>query len=160
MSLNYPDLPNSKFPNEIDNDINRKENPTTDDLVLVQQCYSLMASGDISGAYKIIEQNPQLKDAQLSAYDYNKLRDAVIAMERWYQTGIQEYLAENAKQIVFSENPPDNQMLGDVWMKIVAQASEASQMEVEMYHCTTTGRYEKVSIGTSVSIDEIDGGTY
>ena len=84
MSEKYPDLSGTNFPGEIDT-FTKKTDPSSETVLWVQKCYAKMAAGDIQGAYDIIEAHPELKDSQLSALDYNKLRDAVIAMQRWYQ---------------------------------------------------------------------------
>ena len=50
-----------------------------------------------------MDAHPELKDSQLSALDWNKLRDAIIAIERWYQENYQEYLANNTVRL--NNNP-------------------------------------------------------
>lgn len=148
MSVEYPDLSNTNFPESIDT-FDKKSTPSSEDMQYVQQIYSKMASGDIAGAYQLMDAHPELKDSQLSALDWNKLRDAIIAIERWYQENYQEYLANNTKQIIFSDVQPDNQMLGDVWAKLI----DSDNKIYEFYRCTGTGAYERLNVS-------VDCGTY
>lgn len=151
MSEKYPDLSGTSFPGEIDT-FTKKTDPSSEAVLWVQECYAKMAAGDIQGAYDIIAAHPELKDSQLSALDYNKLRDAVIAMQRWYQEQYQEYLANNTKQIIFSPTQPENQLLGDVWAKELPLDEEGGAV-YEMYRCTGSGTYAKLHTA-------IDCGTY
>ena len=151
MSEKYPDLSGTNFPGAIDT-FAKKTDPSSETVLWVQECYAKMAAGDMQGAYDIIAEHPELKDSQLSALDYNKLRDAVIAMQRWYQEQYQEYLANNTKQIIFSPTQPENQLLGDVWAKELTDEDGGGTV-YDLYRCTGSGVYTRLHTS-------IDCGTY
>lgn len=95
MSAIYPDLQN-KFPEAID-DFSKFTDPSISQIALINQYYSKFQSGDIAGAAQILEDNPSLKTAILNAERLNKLRDGLIAVQRYYMDDVQEYLVEIVK---------------------------------------------------------------
>lgn len=87
----YPDLYESTFPESVDN-FDRYLDPSIDMLAAIQQYYSYMNTGNIAAANAVLELNPMLKRAVLNAENMNKLRDAIIALERYYFSDVQTYL--------------------------------------------------------------------
>lgn len=94
MSALYPDLDFTNYPGQLDN-IQLKSNITNaTDAQLVQQVQTAILAGDFSNAAAIINANPQLNGKIFNANDYNQIRDAVLALERFYQNDIYNYISE------------------------------------------------------------------
>lgn len=94
MSALYPDLDFTNYPGQLDN-IQLKSNITNaTDAQLVQQIQTAILAGDFSNAAAIINANPQLNGKIFNANDYNQIRDAVLALERFYQNDIYNYISE------------------------------------------------------------------
>lgn len=98
MSILYPDLDFTTFPNALDN-IELKSNITNStDAQLVNQIQTAIISGDFSNAAAILNANPQLNGKIFNANDYNKVRDAILALERFYQNDISIYITEKQSE--------------------------------------------------------------
>ena len=93
MSELYPDLPNTKFPEDKDN-WGRFSDITTSDIQLVQQYQQYILDGEIDNARQLITDNPTLKNKILSANNLNNLADAIIALERYYFSDIETYIIQ------------------------------------------------------------------
>lgn len=102
MSTTYTDLTQTNFPDSVDN-ITLKSNITNaSDAVLIAQIQSAILAGDFSTASKILQDNQQLNGKIFTANDYNQLRDAIIALERFYKNDITDYI--NDKQTTWETN--------------------------------------------------------
>lgn len=107
----YEDLPLTKFPVEEDT-YGRMMDVSVTLMPLVQQYNAYFASGDYGKASQIIEANPDLLDCFFNADKWNKLRDAILAIERYYLEDVQTFLynvAQNALGI--NDNPTPAQIL-------------------------------------------------
>lgn len=94
MSALYPDLDFTNYPGELDN-IQLKSNiANSTDAQLVAQIQAAIIAGDFSNASAIINANPQLNGKIFNANDYNQMRDAILALERFYNNDIYNYIAE------------------------------------------------------------------
>lgn len=94
MSALYPDLDFTNYPGELDN-IQLKSNITNStDAQLVSQIQTAILAGDFSNASAILNANPQLNGKIFNANDYNQIRDAILALERFYNNDIYNYIAE------------------------------------------------------------------
>lgn len=94
MSVLYPDLDFTNYPGELDN-IQLKSNITNStDAQLVAQIQASIIAGDFSNASAILNANPQLNGKIFNANDYNQIRDAILALERFYNNDIYNYIAE------------------------------------------------------------------
>lgn len=94
MSALYPDLDFTNYPGQLDN-ISLKSNITNaTDAQLVQQIQASIIAGDFSNASAIINANPQLNGKIFNANDYNQIRDAILALERFYDNDIYNYISE------------------------------------------------------------------
>jgi hypothetical protein len=93
MSIKYPTLSNTVFPDGID-PINNFVDITLSSLPLAKQYYAKYNSGDIAGANKILEDNPTLKYSQISASTLNPIVDAIKALELFYTQDVQQYLVD------------------------------------------------------------------
>lgn len=92
MSQLYSDLNFSVFPNALDN-ISLKSNITNStDANLVSQIQSYILAGDFASASEILVNNTQLNGKIFNANDYNQLRDALLALERFYKNDIYLYI--------------------------------------------------------------------
>lgn len=94
MSALYPDLDFTNYPGSLD-DFTLKSNITnTTDAQLVAQIQASILSGDFANASAILNANPQLNGKIFSAADYNQIRDAILALERFYNSDIKNYISE------------------------------------------------------------------
>lgn len=94
MSTLYPDLDFTNYPGELD-DISLKSNITNaTDAQLVQQIQTAILAGDFANAAAIINVNPQLNGKIFNANDYNQMRDAILALERFYKNDIYNYISQ------------------------------------------------------------------
>lgn len=94
MSALYPDLDFTNYPGELDN-ITLKSNITnTTDAQLVAQIQASILAGDFANASAILNANPQLNGKIFNANDYNQIRDAILALERFYNSDIKNYITE------------------------------------------------------------------
>lgn len=94
MSTLYPDLDFTNFPNALD-DITLKSNITNStDAQLVAQIQAAIIAGDFTNAAAILNANSQLNGKIFNANDYNQMRDAILALERFYDDDIYNYIAE------------------------------------------------------------------
>ena len=92
MSILYPDLDFTVYPGSLDN-ISLKSNITnTTDAQLVEQIQASIVAGDFVNASAILTANPQLNGKLFAANDYNQIRDAILALERFYKNDIYNYL--------------------------------------------------------------------
>ena len=96
MSELYPDLPNTKFPEDKDN-WGRFSDITSSDVQLVQQYQQYISDGEIDNARQLLTDNPTLKNKILSANNLNNLADAIIALERYYFSDIESYIINLSK---------------------------------------------------------------
>lgn len=98
MSTLYPDLDFTTFPNALDN-IELKSNITNStDAQLVGQIQVAILAGDFANASAILNANPQLNGKIFSANDYNQIRDAILALERFYKNDITNYITEKQNE--------------------------------------------------------------
>lgn len=94
MSALYPDLDFTNYPGELDN-ITLKSNITNaTDAQLVAQIQASILAGDFANASAILNANPQLNGKIFNANDYNQIRDAILALERFYNSDIKNYITE------------------------------------------------------------------
>lgn len=91
MSVLYPQLTNTKFPNEVDT-INNFVDITLTTLPLAKQYYAKYNAGDIVGANQILIDNPDLKYSYIGAASLNPIVDAIKAIELFYMQDVQKYL--------------------------------------------------------------------
>ena len=126
MSITYADLPNTSYPDTKDAFKNKKDADATV-ATLIARYKNRFNSGNYALAKSILESNPTLADSMITADDFNKLQDAVMAMQRFYQ--------RDQQQIIFSSTEPtgaNEQAVGDVWVKLQNGVNE-------LYEKTTSG---------------------
>lgn len=86
----YSDLENY-FPVKVD-EFERFIDPSISSLQAINQYYQFYDSGNISAANEILKNNPQLKRSIINADNLNKIRDAIVSIERYYLNDVQQYL--------------------------------------------------------------------
>ena len=96
VSILYPDLSNTTYPNTVDT-FTQFLDILASDGDLVKQYQIAMQNGDMATANTILQQIPAYRQKLLTAQDLNKFIDAIVAMERFYKTDIIPYT--NEKQV-------------------------------------------------------------
>lgn len=92
MSVLYPDLDFTNFPNALDNIALKSNIANSTDAQLVGQIQNAILAGDFSNAAAILNANPQLNGKIFNANDYDQIRDAILALERFYKNDIATYI--------------------------------------------------------------------
>ena len=103
----YEETPLSSLPEAIDN-IERMSDVSLSELQLVRQFEEFMLDGNLQAAGQILQDNPGLKNKFLNAEKYNKLRDAIIALEKIYIEDIKDSL-DNFLEFADSVPLPSNE---------------------------------------------------
>ena len=93
MSILYPDLSNTTYPNTVDTFIQFLDIVASDGD-LVKQYQVAMQNGDEATANAVLQQIPAYRQKLLTAQDLNKFIDASTAAERFYKTDIVPYTNE------------------------------------------------------------------
>ena len=92
MSTLYPDLSFTNFPNSLDNIALKSNITNSTDAGLVEQIQNYILAGNFTAAANILNTNPQLNGKIFTANDYNTLRDAILALERFYTNDVSLYV--------------------------------------------------------------------
>lgn len=93
MSILYPDLSNTTFPNSKDT-FKQFLDIVISDGNLIKQYQAAVQAGNSSLATQILQQIPAYTQKVLTATDLNKFVDAIIAVERFYDSDIKPYVNE------------------------------------------------------------------
>lgn len=109
LSERYVDTPLTNFPVSEDN-IDRMSDITSDLMPIVIQYNQYIQSGNITEANNLLKSNPRLMSCFFNADKWNVLRDAVIALERFYLEEVDEAI-KNATQnaVGINDNPSSSQ---------------------------------------------------
>lgn len=91
MSTTYTDLTETQFPDKVD-DLSRMSDLTTSDLTLVNQYYTYYNAGNLAAAAQLLIDHPTLMNKIFNAAKFNILRDALIALQRYYKSDVQTYI--------------------------------------------------------------------
>lgn len=116
MSKQYPDLDLTNFPDEIDNRRLLQDPSTDEDLAAITLFLDAISRNDMVEANQILNNNPQIKDMQITAESINRHEDMIIAMERLFTNDIEGYI-EQVKEATTPE--------------LIALANEAKDAAVE-----------------------------
>lgn len=96
MSVKYPQYPLTTFPESVD-EFEQFLDITTTDYSLIKEYQEALGSGDVTTAQSVLSQIPQATQKIISSMRLNQLRDAILAMEKFYSTtDISGYI--NSKQ--------------------------------------------------------------
>lgn len=92
----YTDLPHTLFPQAADDEAGHPlMSNISGDLFKAAQDYSdAVANGNASDAQTILNDNPGLIDAMFTADKYNWMRDAIIAMQKYYVSDVEEMIRQ------------------------------------------------------------------
>lgn len=93
MSIEYPDLPLTNFPQNNDIFISYL-NISATDASLVNQYFTAIQAGNTALAAQIFSQIPQGSQKILTAQGLNKFNQCIIALQRFYGTDIQPYITQ------------------------------------------------------------------
>lgn len=91
MSLNYPDLPNTNFPEEGDK-FKRFMDITASSFTAAQEYYNYYNQGDFENANLILQNNPILQLSIINADKLNNIQDATVALERFFLEDIENWI--------------------------------------------------------------------
>lgn len=91
MSKTYTDLPETQFPDAID-ELSRMSDLTSGDIPLVNEYYAYYNAGNMTAAAQLLANNPSLLSKLFNAAKFNILRDALIALQRFYMSDVQTYI--------------------------------------------------------------------
>lgn len=103
----YEDTPLTNFPDAEDNWA-RMSDVTATLLSAALQYNTLWEEGKIDEANDLLDANPALKNTIFNADKWNKLRDAIIAVERYYLNDVQDFIEETAQSAIgINDNPEE-----------------------------------------------------
>ena len=85
MSITFPTEYQSDFPDSIDT-FARMEDISPEDLPFLVEYYRLMNIGNFNAAKQLILSNPQLNTKFMNANKWNQIRDAIIAVQKYFMT--------------------------------------------------------------------------
>lgn len=91
MSLQYPDLSLTNFPNSVDSFMTFL-NIVASDGPLIAEYQTAMKNGNVTLANQILSQIPQGTQKIVKATDLNTLSQAMLAIERFYISDIKPYI--------------------------------------------------------------------
>ena len=91
MSVLYPDLDFTNYPGSLDNIALKSNITNSTDAQLVNQIQTAIVAGDFATAANILNSYPYLNGKIFNANDYNQMRDALLALERFYKNDIYNY---------------------------------------------------------------------
>lgn len=94
MSTLYPDLPLTVFPSGGIDSFTTWLDIIASDGALVLQYQQAMQSGNTVLANQILAQIPSASQKIIKATDLNKMTQAILAVERFYQTDVEPYIQE------------------------------------------------------------------
>ena len=93
MSELYPDLPNTTYPNTLDQFLTYLS-ITSSDGPIIQQYMDAMNAGNQTLANQILATLPSASQKIITATDYNKFAQCIQAIERFYTTDIKPYIEQ------------------------------------------------------------------
>lgn len=100
MSVLYPDLPNTLFPNQKDTFLSYLNISITDGAI-VKSYFDAIQAGNETLANQIFATIPQGSQKILTANGLNKFSQCLVALERFYQDNVETYITE--KQIEWQQ---------------------------------------------------------
>lgn len=107
----YEDLPRTSFPAAEDSftlmkDVNAVLMP------LVNQYNTYASQGNITACNQLLASNPDLMDCFFNADKWNQIRDAILAMERYYLQDVQAFIYQVAQNTVgINDEPTEEQLI-------------------------------------------------
>lgn len=96
MSRTYTDLQNN-FPESVDT-IDKMQDLTTTTKPMADRYYQMVEANNIAGANEYLVQNPSLALSVFNADKYNKLRDSVVSVERFFFDEVKQYIGDKHEE--------------------------------------------------------------
>lgn len=97
MSVSYPDLTFTTFP-EAEQNFVEMIDLTSSDGALMSQYQTAMQNGDFTTARTVLAQIPNSNNKILDSVKMNTLFDTTVALERFYKTDIEPYIEEKQQE--------------------------------------------------------------
>lgn len=91
MSIKYPDLIDTNFPDNID-EFERKRNPNNSEISDINYYQNLISQNKIEEASSFMQSKPNLKQVIIDAFLFNKILDSIKAIQRFYISDVKPYL--------------------------------------------------------------------
>lgn len=90
MSTTYPDYPHTHFPDELTDEARGYKQDVKDvqTAQLIQEYQTQFTLGNTGKCHDILVANPELQEMMWKADDYNWIRDAIMALERFYSEDV------------------------------------------------------------------------
>ncbi len=92
MSVKYPDLPDSSFPDDGASKLLDIRDPYASEIPLWNQYQSYMAAGNLDAAQQVLTDNPNLQKSIINSYIIRKLHQDIIAVQRMFLDDIEKYV--------------------------------------------------------------------
>ena len=96
MSKTYTDLQNN-FPDSVDT-LDKMQDLNTSTKTMADRYYSMVEANNITSANEYLVQNPSLALSVFNADKYNKLRDAIVSVERFFYDEVKLYIGDKHEQ--------------------------------------------------------------
>lgn len=97
MSILYPDLSNTTFPNVIQN-FTQVLNIVAEDAPLIKQYQTAIQNGDMSTANRVYNQISNAGQKIIDANKVNTIYDTILAIERFFKSDIYPYLTQKQEE--------------------------------------------------------------
>jgi len=89
LSVEYPFLYKTNFPNQVDKDVEWKD-PSAAEIPFVNQYNTCVAQGDLIGAIGVLDANPSLYDCIINADKLKQLHHAILAVQHYFYDSVLE----------------------------------------------------------------------
>lgn len=106
--VNYEDLPLTSFPTQEDNWA-RMSDVTASLMGLVTQYNSLYAQQKFDECNQLLQNNPQLLQTIFNADKWNKIRDGIISLQRFFLEEVEQFIYNVANNTVGINNDPNKE---------------------------------------------------
>lgn len=142
----YIDTPLTNFP--VSEDVwNRMMDVTSSLMPLVTQYNEYFKQGNITACNALMESNPGLKDCFFNAEKFNWMRDAIIAVQRFFLEEVEQLIADTAQNAVGINDTPTaeqasivaysaekvNQLLQNI-SELASQSADTLNQKIDRLH--------------------------
>lgn len=142
----YIDTPLTNFP--VSEDVwNRMMDVTSSLMPLVTQYNEYFKQGNITACNALVESNPGLKDCFFDAEKFNWMRDAIIAVQRYFLEDVEQFITDTAQNALgINDNPTAeqanivaysaekvNQLLQNI-TDLAAQSNDTLNQKIDRLH--------------------------
>lgn len=136
MSILYPDLPRTTFPNDVDTITSYTDITSASDLSLVNMIQNYMLQGNFEAAQALLAQNPVLSTKIITADKMNKNRDIIVALERYLKGDYQDYI--ETIQVTWKEAADRFSWQGEYQYNKIYQEDNILGYDGKLYVCIKT----------------------